>query len=126
MLPAVVDKQGGLLAQLSNFTGLGRFQFDPETYSVVMNCSDKKGVKSVCKQPRSSSSTLSGGREMLPETRKLIYYIFTFGKSVKYGPQNLAFPTPSFLLRLFESNSLMRNATFWAFNFLILRTVRDS
>jgi hypothetical protein len=76
MLPEVVDKQGGVLDQLSNFTGLDRSQFDPTTYSVVTNCNDNKGMKSVCKQTRSSSYALSGGREMLPETRQLIYMYF--------------------------------------------------
>jgi hypothetical protein len=71
-LPAIVDKQGGVLDQLSNFTGINRSQFDPEPYSVVTNCNDNKGMKSVCKQTRSSSYALSGGREMLPETQKLI------------------------------------------------------
>jgi hypothetical protein len=76
MLPEVVDKQGGVLDQISNFTGLDRSQYDPSTYSVVTNCNDNKGMKSVCGKTRSSSYALSGGREMLPETRTLIYMRF--------------------------------------------------
>jgi hypothetical protein len=76
LLPAVVDKQGGVLDQLSNFTGLDRSEFDPRTYSVVTNCNDNKGMKTVCNKTRSSSYALSGGREMLPETRTLIYMHF--------------------------------------------------
>jgi hypothetical protein len=76
MLPEAVDKKGGVLDQLSNFTGLARSDFDPTTYSVVTNCNDNKGMKSVCSKTRSSSYALSGGREMLPETRTLIYMRF--------------------------------------------------
>jgi hypothetical protein len=76
MLPDVVAKEGGVLDQLSNFTGLDRSQFDPSTYSVVTNCNDMKGMTSVCNKTRSSSYALSGGREMLPETRELIYMQF--------------------------------------------------
>jgi hypothetical protein len=76
MLPEAVDKQGGVLDQLSNFTGLDRSEFDPTTYSVVTNCNDNKGMTSVCNKTRSSSYALSGGREMLPETRTLIYMRF--------------------------------------------------
>jgi hypothetical protein len=76
MLPEVVDKEGGVLDQLSNFTGLDRSQFDHKTYSVVTNCNNMKGMKSVCNKTRSSSYALSDGREMLPETRQLIYMQF--------------------------------------------------
>jgi hypothetical protein len=76
MLPEVVDTEGGVLDQLSSFTGLNRSQYDPSTYSVVTNCNDNKGMKSVCNKTRSSSYALSGGREMLPETRTLIYMHF--------------------------------------------------
>jgi hypothetical protein len=60
MLPEVVDKEGRVLDQLSNFTGLDRSQFDPSTYSVVTNYNDMKGMKSVCNKTRSSSYALSG------------------------------------------------------------------
>jgi hypothetical protein len=76
LLPEVVDQQGGVLDQLSNFTGLDRSQFDPSTYSVVTNCNDAKGLANVCNRTRSSSYALSGNREMLPETRTLIYMHF--------------------------------------------------
>jgi hypothetical protein len=76
LLPEVVDKYGGVLDQLSNFTGLDRSQFDPTTYSVVTNCNDAKGLANVCNKSRSSSYALSGSREMLPETRTLIYMQF--------------------------------------------------
>jgi hypothetical protein len=60
LLPEVVAKEGGVLDQLSNFTGLDRSQFDPSTYSVVTNYNDMKGMKSVCNKTRSSSYALSG------------------------------------------------------------------
>jgi hypothetical protein len=76
MLPDVVDKEFGVLDQLSNFTGLDRSEFDPRSYSSIMNCNDKKGMDSVCGQTRSASYVSTGGREMLPETRTLIYMHF--------------------------------------------------
>ena len=76
MLPSVVDKQGGVLDQISNFTGLDRSGFPTSSYSSVVNCNDKKGVYQICGQTRSSSYAITGGREMLPETRKLIYLQF--------------------------------------------------
>jgi hypothetical protein len=82
LLPAVVDKEGGVLDQISDFTGLDRSEFDPTTYSVVTNCND-----SVCNKTRSSSYALSGGREMFPRLGHS--YICTFGKSVKYGPKTM-------------------------------------
>jgi hypothetical protein len=76
MLPEVVDKRFGVLDQLSNFTGLDRSEFDPNSYSSIMNCNDKKGMNSVCGKTRSASYANTGGREMLPETRTLIYMYF--------------------------------------------------
>jgi hypothetical protein len=116
LLPEVVDQQGGVLDQLSNFTGLDRSQFDPATYSVVTNCNDNKGMKSVCNKTRSSSYALSGGREMLPETRTLIYFHFfeeckiwkrdyvrinIYTSSAQLDPQHENKETPSHCLLLF-------------------------
>jgi hypothetical protein len=74
----------------SNFTSLDRSHIDPETYSVVTNCNNKKGMKSICKQTRSSSYALSGGREMLPETRKLII-MHSWEEYKIWSQENLAF-----------------------------------
>jgi hypothetical protein len=76
MLPDVIGKEFGVLDQLSNFTGLDRSQFDPKYYLSVTNCNDKKGMSSVCGQTRSVAYVGAGGREMLPETRTLIYLHF--------------------------------------------------
>ena len=76
MLPDVVDKKFGVLDQLSNFTGLDRSGFDPSSYSSIVNCNDNKGVNHVCGKTRLASYASTGGREMLPETRMLIYLHF--------------------------------------------------
>ena len=77
MLPDVVDKKFGVLDQLSNFTGLDRSGFNPGFYSTLTNCNDNKGVYELCgNHTRSGSYASTGGREMLPETRTLIYMHF--------------------------------------------------
>jgi hypothetical protein len=78
MLPDVVDKKFGVLDQLSNFTGLDRSQFDPSSYSLVMNCNgapDSGDEWGSC-QNRTAAYRIAGGREMLAETRTLIYMHF--------------------------------------------------
>jgi hypothetical protein len=77
MLPDVVDKKSGVLDQLSNFTGLDRSQFDPSSFSFVTNCNGSSSVKEwgVC-QTRTAAYAIAGGREMLAETRTLIYMHF--------------------------------------------------
>jgi hypothetical protein len=93
MLPAVAKKRGGVLDQLSNFTGLDRSQFDPETYSVVTNCNDKKGMKMhASKRGRTHMRSLAAERYF---RRRGNSFICIWGKSVKYGLENLAFSTPT-------------------------------
>lgn len=74
MLPSVVTKRGGMLDRLSEFTGLERRLFDETVYSTVRNCNDN-AMKS-CGTSRHSAYQKSGGREMLPESRTLIYLHF--------------------------------------------------
>jgi hypothetical protein len=74
LLPVIVDKQGGVLDHPSNFT-LVLIALS-STLKVVTKYNDKEGMKSVCKQTRSSSYALSGRREIFPETRQLIYIRF--------------------------------------------------
>jgi hypothetical protein len=76
MLPERVAEPGGFLDRLSNFTGLERSAFDISTYSVMTNCNDAKGDRSKCGTTRSSAYAIAGGREILPETRALIYLRF--------------------------------------------------
>jgi len=74
MLPGVVDQRGGLLDQLSTFTGLDRNKFNPTTTHSMKNCNDEKGAYHTrgSKTP-SSAYAIAGHRKMLQETRKVIY-----------------------------------------------------
>ena len=74
MLPSVVAKRGGVLDRLSEFTGLERRLFDQSVYSTVRNCNDK--AMESCGTSRHSAYQKSGGRDMLPESRTLIYLHF--------------------------------------------------
>ena len=74
MLPSVVANKGGVLDRLSEFTGLERSGFPRSAYSSVANCNDK--AMETCGESRSSAYHKSGGREMLPESRTLIYLHF--------------------------------------------------
>lgn len=72
MLPDQVER--GLLDRLSEFSGLNRSAFDPKTYQSISNCNSDKGVDhSGCGSHKSSAYPIAGGREMLPETRTILY-----------------------------------------------------
>jgi hypothetical protein len=72
MLPEFVNATGGVLDKLSNFTGLDRSKFGKGIF-VIRNCNDNKGAQSKCDNKPSSAYAIAGGREMLPQTRELIY-----------------------------------------------------
>ena len=74
MLPSVVAKPGGVLDRVSTFTGLQRDLFPEDAYSNVANCNDK--AMQNCGSNRSSTYRIAGNREMLPESRTLIYLNF--------------------------------------------------
>lgn len=74
MLPSVVAKKRGALDRVSDFTGLDRDGFAEYSYSNVANCNDK--AMQNCGESRSSAYRIAGNREMLPESRTLIYLIF--------------------------------------------------
>ena len=74
MLPSAVENEGGVLDQLSSFTGLARSEFPRHMYSRVSNCNDK--AMEDCGESRSSSYHISNDREMLPESRTLVYLHF--------------------------------------------------
>ena len=76
MLPSVVAQEGGFLDRVAAFTGLDRAGFDVSTYSHVTNCNDNKGPEAKCSDARSGGYSVTGGRSMLPETRRLIYLQF--------------------------------------------------
>jgi hypothetical protein len=76
MLPDVVDKKGGFLDKLSNFTGLGRGGFATSSFKSIHNCNDHKGKTANCGTKKSSGYAIAGHRAMLPETRQLIYLYF--------------------------------------------------
>jgi len=75
MKPDVVNKTGGFLDKLSNFTGLDRSLYGDDI-SRISNCNSKKGAGKSCGNTASSAYKITGGREMLPETRELIYIYF--------------------------------------------------
>ena len=76
MLPAVVERQGGLLDRLSNFSGLNRSLFRDDSLRTIHNCNDIKGEKSHCGNRTNSAYEIAGHREMLESTRSLIYLHF--------------------------------------------------
>ena len=75
MRPEVVDAPGGFLDRLSNFTGLDRSLYGKEIFSIT-NCNDHKGTRANCGSKSSSAYEIAGNREMLPQTRELIYLHF--------------------------------------------------
>jgi Sulfotransferase domain len=77
MLPSVVGSSGGLIDELSRFTGMDRSDFDVDSYSGIRNCNAHKGSSVNCGVNQSSAYAIAGGRDMLPETRTLIYLHLT-------------------------------------------------
>jgi hypothetical protein len=76
MLPAVVEKQDGLLDRLSIFSGLNRTLFRDDGMRTIRNCNEIKGAKSKCGNSTNSAYEITGHREMLDSTRSLIYLHF--------------------------------------------------
>jgi Sulfotransferase domain len=77
MLPLEVAHPGGVLDKLSAFLGLERLGFPEAAYATMHNCNGAKGEKTACDSTtKSSAYAITGGREMLPETRTLIYLQF--------------------------------------------------
>ena len=76
MQPHVVNETGGFLDKLSNFTGLDRLLFSDDVIFQYSNCNNAKGADSACGDKATSAYAVAGGREMLPETRELVYLYF--------------------------------------------------
>lgn len=81
MRPEVVNATGGFLDRLSEFTGLDKSLYNNTTIFRYSNCNDAKGADSSCgnnsgKSGSSSAYAIAGGRDMLPETRRLVYLYF--------------------------------------------------
>jgi hypothetical protein len=76
MLPAVVERPGGLLDRLGNFSGLDRTLFRGDGLRTIRNCNDMKGERSKCGNRTSTAYEIAGRREMLESTRSLIYLHF--------------------------------------------------
>jgi hypothetical protein len=72
MMPDRVAQPGGLLDQVSAFTGLDRSLFPEHVYNRITNCNNRKGTFSQCDR-KSSAYEIAGYRDMLPETRPLLY-----------------------------------------------------
>lgn len=75
LVPGRINLKGGLLEKVGGFLGINPQKFDPDTYSQIMNCNNKKGFKSKCDN-LTTAYKVSGGRSLLPETRVLIYLQF--------------------------------------------------
>ena len=75
MRPDVVNATGGFLDKLSAFTGLDRSTYGDRIFQ-YSNCNDSKGSGSSCGSVSSSAYDIAGGRDMLPETRDLVYLYF--------------------------------------------------
>ena len=76
MQPQVVNATGGFLDKLSAFTGLDRSLYTNKYLFRISNCNSQKGADSNCGTKTSSAYEIAGNREMLPETRELIYLYF--------------------------------------------------
>eukprot|EP00439_Symbiodinium_sp_Y106_P080029 s668_g18.t2 len=75
LVPSRINLKGGLLEKVGGFLGISPQKFDPDTYSQIMNCNNKKGFKSKCDN-LTTAYKVSGGRSLLPETRVVIYLQF--------------------------------------------------
>ena len=75
MKPNVVNATGGFLDRLSSFTGLDRSLYSDQIFK-FSNCNNAKGVNSICSGVFSATYDIAGGRELLPETRDLVYLYF--------------------------------------------------
>lgn len=75
MLPEHIDRAGGMLDQIANFTGLARSKFTGPGLHTMLNCNDNKGFQSKCHEGSSSrgSYEIAGNRKMLEKTRAFIY-----------------------------------------------------
>jgi hypothetical protein len=78
MLPEHIDRAGGMLDQIANFTGLARSKFKGPGLHTMLNCNDNKGFQSKCQEGSSSrgSYEIAGHRKMLEKTRAFIYLHF--------------------------------------------------
>jgi len=70
MTPDLV--KDAVLPRLSEFTGLDSSAFDPDTYGTITNCNQNKGINTSCSK-KSGAYPIAGGRDLLPETRTIIY-----------------------------------------------------
>jgi hypothetical protein len=75
MLPEHIDRPGGMLDQVANFTGLARSKFTGPGLHTMLNCNDNKGFEKNCQDEKSSrgSYEIAGHRKMLEKTRAFIY-----------------------------------------------------
>jgi hypothetical protein len=78
MLPEHIDRSGGMLDQIANFTGLARSKFKGPGLHTMLNCNDNKGFQSKCGGQEEGSSSrgsyeIAGHRKMLEKTRAFIY-----------------------------------------------------
>ena len=77
LLPSNVNAKGGVLDQVSAFTGLDRNGFNANITGHLTNCNAHKGSKAACQDSQHSGAyAITGHRDMLPETRRLIYLQF--------------------------------------------------
>jgi hypothetical protein len=75
MLPENIDRPGGMLDQIANFTGLARSKFTGPGLHTMVNCNNNKGMEEKCQDGSSSrgSYEIAGHRKMLEKTRAFIY-----------------------------------------------------
>ena len=85
MRPDRAGAPGGFLDRLSGFLGLDRSLYDEGLVGSMTNCNDQKGAANACggvgggtgdSSSPSSAYKITGHREMLPETRELVYLYF--------------------------------------------------
>jgi hypothetical protein len=64
------------LDRLATFLGVSKDDFDDETVHSFRNCGDRKGGSKLNCKSKSSGYAITGGREMLKESRELVYLYF--------------------------------------------------
>lgn len=64
------------LDRLATFLGVSKDGFDDEILHSFRNCGDQKGGSKIDCKSKSSGYAITGGREMLTESRELVYLYF--------------------------------------------------
>jgi hypothetical protein len=73
--PDQVGKEGGILSKLAAMMGIDN-KFDEKIMNQGHNCADNIGHENECDFSTSGEYAITGGRGMLPETRRFIYILF--------------------------------------------------